>query len=79
MIIKPCIAMGAALSLLLLALTDAFHAANGGLPRGARGTSTRGGEKKSGLSASAAGFDIGEWLRQAFNPPTSAAKRKNEG
>lgn len=64
---------GAALSLLSSPAANAFHAnAKGGLPRGAKGTATRGGQSL----AAASGFDLGDWLKQAFNPPTAAAMEK---
>lgn len=75
MIIKSFFAAGAALGVLSAPVADAFHP-SGGLPRGAR--SIRGGGvggEQRGLSA-AAGFDIGEWLRQAFNPQTKGATKK---
>ncbi|CAM9709771.1 unnamed protein product [Scytosiphon promiscuus] len=78
MMIKSCIATGAALSLMSSPPVDALHPGGpGGLPRGARGTATRG--TGQSLPATGAGFDLGEWLRQAFNPPTSAAVQKRAG
>lgn len=64
---------GAALSLVSSPAADAFHTnAQGGLPRGARGTTTRGGRSLAATS----GFDLGDWLKQAFNPPTAGAMEK---
>lgn len=63
----------ALIALVLVPVADAFGSA-GGLPRGPRGTATRGGETRL---AATSGFDLGEWLKQAFNPPTSAAVKKN--
>lgn len=66
---------GAALGLMSSPAADAFHAnanTQGGLPRGARGTATRGGKSLDAAS----GFDLGDWLNQAFRPPTAAAVKK---
>lgn len=64
---------GAALGLMSSPTADAFHAnSQGGLPRGARGRATRGGQSLDAAS----GFDLGDWLKQAFNPPTAAAVKK---
>ena len=66
---------GASLSFVSSPAADAFHA-NGqgglGLPRGASGKTTRGGQSLAATS----GFDLGNWLKKAFNPPTAAAMEK---
>lgn len=77
MIAKACVVTGAALGLLSSPAVDALHAGGParGLPRGARGTATRGGQSLNAGS----GFDFGEWISQAFNPPTKAAAQNKKG
>ena len=70
---KSCVAISAALCALSSPRASAFYT-SGGLPRGARGASTRGGEKT--VMSAMSGFDIGQWLRQAFSPPTKAVAKK---
>ncbi|CAB1101195.1 unnamed protein product [Ectocarpus sp. CCAP 1310/34] len=77
MIVKPCIAVSAAVGLTSSALVGALHASGpGGLPRGARGTATRGGQ---GMEATGSGFDLGGWFKQAFTPQTAAVVKKKAG
>lgn len=75
MIMKYCVAVTAALCALSAPRASAFYS-SGGLPRGSRGVSTRGGEKT--VMSAVSGFDIGEWLRKAFSPPTKAVAKKKE-
>lgn len=77
---KACVGLGA-IGLLSGPLAgDAFHPAVGGLPCGARGSITRRGQGGgSAMAASAAGFDVGQWFRQAFNLPTKTAAEAKEG
>ncbi|CAM9927282.1 unnamed protein product [Pylaiella littoralis] len=82
MIAKACVVTGAALGLMSSPTAEAFHAgaspASRGLPRGARGTATRGGQQQN-LEATSSGFDLGEWFKQAFIPPTKANVEKGKG
>lgn len=73
MIMKSCVAVSFALCALSAPRASAFYT-SGGLPRGSRGVLTRGGEKT--VMSAMSGFDIGEWLRQAFSPPKSTATKK---
>lgn len=76
MIMKSCLAASLALCALSAPHASAFHT-TGGLPRGARGVSTGGGEKT--VMSTMSGFDIGEWLRNAFSPQTKNAVAKKKG
>lgn len=78
MIAKACVVTGAALGLMSSPTADAFHAGASPASRGARGTATRGGQQQN-LEATSSGFDLGEWFKQAFIPPTKANVEKSKG